>query len=208
MGRITTHVLLTMTIATVWLAPLGAQSAAPRAAATPAERPFAVEEYGRVSCQQFIAARAQRTAPAYNRIMGFVQGYLTAANRYEPDTFDLSPWHNAAAFDLILEKHCSAQPNEPLVVVLQKMVGAFRPMRVAKASAMVKVSNDKGTAYVYDTVLRRSETYLKARGFYAGPINGADSPALREAFAKFQQDKGFTPTGIPDPATLWTLLNP
>lgn len=169
---------------------------------------FAVEEYGRVNCEQFISARQKREAPAYNRIMGFVQGYLTAANRYEPDTFDLSPWHNAAAFDLILDKHCRDRPKDTLVGTLQMMVSAFRPLRVAKSSDMVRVSDGKATTYVYDTILRRSEMFLKARGYLTGQGTGAYTPELREAFRKFQQDKGLSPTGMPDPATLWTLLNP
>src|SRR3546814_13851448 len=63
----------------------------------------AVEDAGRALCPVFVKARAEKSE-AYARYVGFIEGYLTAANRYEPNTFDLTPWHNANAFALILYK--------------------------------------------------------------------------------------------------------
>lgn len=194
---------------------LGVMAQAPVAIASDGQ--FAVEEYGRVGCAEFTAARTNKDGAAYARIMGFVQGYLTAANRYEVDTFDLSPWHNAPAFDLILDKHCQDKPKDTLVATLQMMVSAFRPLRVAKPSPIVKVSDGQKYLFVYDAILRRAEMVLKARGYLAAttipaaattPQPYAYTPVLREAFRKYQTDKGLDPTGLPDTATLWTLLNP
>lgn len=179
---------------------------------------FAIEEYGRVSCEQFATARLNKEGASYARIMGFVQGYMTAANRYEPDTFDLSPWHNAPAFDLILDKHCKDKPKDTLVTTLQLMVSSMRPLRVAKPSPLVKVSDGQNYMLVYEAILRRSEMVLRARNYLISPTPAAatDEPAgpyvfkpeLREAFRKYQHDKGLPATGMPDTATLWTLLNP
>src|SRR3546814_21201959 len=71
---------------------------------------FAVEEAGRALCPVFVKARAEKSE-AYARYVGFIEGYLTAANRYEPNTFELTPWHNANAFALILSKHCQKEEN-------------------------------------------------------------------------------------------------
>lgn len=169
---------------------------------------FAVETFGRVNCTEFMSVRKNRASVEYARIMGFVSGYLTAANRYEPDTFDLSPWHNSVAFDLIIEKHCAEHGTDTLVGTLQRMVSSFRPIRVAKYSDLVRVGDGQGSAILYQTILQRAQTYLKAGGLFAGEPDGRDSPQFREAIRAFQQGKGLTATGIPDPATLWTLLNP
>ena len=202
------------------LAALAAALSSVPAAAQNAE--FAVEEYGRVSCAQFNTAHLNKEGVAYARIMGFVQGYLTAANRYETDTFDLSPWHNAPAFDLILDKRCKDRPKDTLIATLQLMVSSFRPLRVAKPSPMVKVSDGKGGyMLVYDTILRRAEAVLKARGLLGAaritpaaatmggkPVAYDYSPEVREAFRKYQEAKGLDQTGMPDTASLWLLLNP
>src|SRR3546814_10389891 len=89
---------------------------------------FAVGEAGRALCPVFVKARAEKSE-AYARYVGFIEGYLTAANRYEPNTFDLTPWHNANAFALILYKHCQKEENakDALAMVAQKLVLAMKP---------------------------------------------------------------------------------
>jgi hypothetical protein len=169
---------------------------------------FAVEGSGRIGCTQFNTAYKNQESAEYQRIIGFVDGYLTAANRYEPNTFDLSPWHNGVAFGLILNKHCGDHPEDTLVSTLQRMVTSFLPIRLAKFSQLVEVGDDKYKTVVYDAILRRAQSVLKMRGLYQGEEDGKFTPVLREAFRRFQEQNGLTPTGIPDPATLWTLLNP
>lgn len=169
---------------------------------------FAVEGSGRATCAQFVSARKDQQSRDYRTIIGFVEGYLTAANRYEPQTFDLSPWHNEAAFGLILEKHCADHPQETLVSALQRLVIGLRPVRVAQFSKLVEVGDGTNRALVYETILKRAQAMLKTRGLYRGAEDGAFSPALRDALKQFQQQQKLNATGIPDPATLWTLLHP
>ncbi len=178
------------------------------ASADNGSRQFAVEGSGRLDCATFIAARADKGSAEYQRLIGFVEGYLSAANRYEPNTFDLSPWHNAAAFDLILEKHCSENPDDIIVSAVQKMVGAFRPVRVAEFSPLVEVGAGENRAFVYQTILKRAQSALSARGLYRGQEDGVFSPQMRDALIAFQRGANLYETGVPDPATLWTLLNP
>jgi hypothetical protein len=169
---------------------------------------FAVEGSGRLDCAAFVAARTDKGSAEYQRLIGFVEGYLSAANRYEPNTFDLSPWHNAAAFDLILEKHCSENQGDTIVSVVQKMVGAFRPVRVAEFSPLVEVGAGEKRAFVYQAILKRAQAALGARGLYHGAEDGVFSPQMRDALLAFQRSADLYETGVPDPATLWTLLNP
>lgn len=171
-------------------------------------RQFAVEGAGMLTCQRFVEARSDTTSPDYQRMIGFIEGYLSAANLYEPDTFDLTPWHNAAALDLIVENHCSQHPEDRLVGVTQRMVGGLRPFRIARFSQMLEVGDGQNRAFVYETILRRAQAALQLRGLYSGPEDGTYTPALRQAFRDFQHSVGLNETGVPDPATLWKLLNP
>lgn len=179
-----------------------------RASAENGSQQFAVEGAGRLDCATFIAARADKGSAEYQRFIGFVEGYLSAANRYEPNTFDLSPWHNAAAFDLILDNHCSDNPEDIIVSVVQKMVGAFRPVRVAEFSPLVEVGVGENRAFVYQAILKRAQAALITRGLYSGAEDGVFSPQMRDALLAFQRSASLYETGVPDPATLWTLLNP
>lgn len=187
---------------------LAAAAIGASAAAQDNARQFAVEGAGMLTCARFVAARADTTSPDYQRMIGFIEGYLSAANLYEPDTFDLTPWHNAAALDIIVGNHCAEHPEDRLVGVTQRMVGGLRPIRVARFSPMLEVGDQQHRTFVYETILRRSQAALQLRGLYSGPEDGTYTPALREAFSAFQRSVDLDPTGVPDPATLWKLLNP
>lgn len=184
-----------------------AGSAAAQAQSPPNEQ-FAVEGAGRLNCKIYTSARSDKGSAEFQRLIGFVEGYLSAANRYEPNTFDLTPWHNAAAFDLILEKHCAENPDEVLVSVLQKMVGALRPIRVAQFSPLIEVGAGENRAYVYQVILQRTQSALRNRGLYRGADDGNYSAEMRDALRTFQRQVKLDETGVPDPATLWKLLNP
>lgn len=181
---------------------------APSHAEEPTDNSFAVEGAGRLDCAAFNSARANRASPDYQRIIGFVEGYLTAANRYEDNTFDLTAWHNAAALDLILDSHCTENQDDTLVSVVQRMVTGFRPVRIATFSPMVEVGDGRHSAIVYKSILGRAQAALKRRGLYNGEETELFSPEMREALIQFQRQSSLNETGVPDPATLWTLLNP
>lgn len=170
---------------------------------------FAVEEAGRALCPVFVKARAEKSE-AYARYVGFIEGYLTAANRYEPNTFDLTPWHNANAFALILYKHCQKEENakDALAMVAQKLVLAMKPFRLADFSKMVEVGEGADNALLYETVLKRAQTELSRKGLYRGEVDGKFSASTKAALTEFQRLAKLQPSGIPDPATLWVLLNP
>ena len=190
----------------IGLALLAITTAAP-ATAQDAKR-FAVEGPGMMTCAAFNAARADKGSAEYQRLLGYVEGYLTAANRYEPNTYDLTPWHNAVAFDLILDNHCTDHAEEQLVTVVQRLVTAMKPFRVAQPSTLVEVGDGTNSAYVYETIVKRAQAALKLKGLYRGAEDGEYSPAMRDALLAFQSDANLTRTGVPDPATLWTLLSP
>ena len=190
------------------LAAIAMLGSAGAAGAQDAIKQFAVEGPGQLDCAEFLSSREDRSSPEYQRFIGFVEGYMSAANRYEPNTFDLTPWHNAAGFDLIMENHCRTHPDEAIVGVVQKMVVALKPVRVANFSPVLEVGTNEYRAQVYEAILKRTQAALKIKGYYGGAESGVYDDQLRNALLQFQQAENLTRTGVPDPATLWTLLNP
>lgn len=168
---------------------------------------FAVEDGGRVMCATFTKASAQKSE-SYHRYVGFVEGYLTAANRYEPNTFDLTPWHTPAALALILASHCKKYPKENLAMAAQRLVISMAPVRLASFSKLLEVGEANKKTVVYATILKRAQSELARKGLYRGELNGEFTPGFRAALTQFQTLAKLDPTGIPDTATLWVLLNP
>jgi hypothetical protein len=168
---------------------------------------FAVEESGRMPCPAFIAARAAKNA-SYERALGFIEGYLSAANRYEPNTFDLAPWQNAAAFGMILEAHCKKQGSDTLGMATQRLVGALQPLRLAEPSKLIEVGDGQRKVILYEMILKRAQSALARKGLYRGTATGLFDQPTKLAFASFQKSVSLDQTGLPDPATLWMLLNP
>lgn len=168
---------------------------------------FAVERPGQALCSRFMRAK-EANGTEYSRLLGFVEGYLSAANRYEPNTFDLTPWHNAQALSLILSKHCEDNPDEPLGVAVQKLVSAMLPLRLASHSNLQRIDSGDNHLEVYEVVMERAQQALASRGLYSGQVDGQYTPAMKSALEKFQRTAGLDPSGLPDTPTLWVLLNP
>jgi hypothetical protein len=170
---------------------------------------FAVEDMGQAKCSAFLKARTEKS-PAYHSYVGFIEGYVTAANRYEPNTFDLTPWHNAEAFGLILAKNCATPGNRDasLAMVAQELVAAMRPLRLADYSDKIAIREGGSRAEVYQTILKRAQLELTRKGLFHGTPDGTFSPDTKLALQEFQKTAKLDPTGVPDAATLWVLLNP
>lgn len=179
----------------------------PNASASTKDGQFAVEDAGRVSCAIFTKASAARNE-AYHRYIGFLEGYVTAANRYEPNTFDLTPWQTPSAIALILGTHCKKHPADNLAMAAQRFVVAMAPIRLATFSNIVEIGTNKNKTYIYTTILKRAQYELMKRGLYRGEPSGKFTPETREAVSQFQTLAKMDPTGVPDTATLWALLNP
>jgi hypothetical protein len=56
-----------------------------------------------------------------------------------------------------------------------------------------------------DDMIRAVQEALRTRQFYYGEVNGVPSPETAEALRRFQEKKGFDPTGLPDEATMRAL---
>jgi hypothetical protein len=177
------------------------------AAAESKDGKFAVEGPGQASCARILRAK-DTNALEYARYLGFMEGYISAANRYEPNTFDLTPWHTSQALTLILTTHCKSHPKDILGVVMQEFVGAMMPLRLASYSAREKIGDDRNHTEVYEAIVKRSQEALARKGLYHGLADGKFSPAMGDALREFQKTARLDPTGIPDTATLWVLLNP
>lgn len=177
------------------------------AAAADLNGQFAMKGVAVLSCSQFIDARAAGGEPA-GHFRNWLDGYLTAANRYEPQTYDAAPWGTSEVLAVVIENHCRQNLEESFALAVQRLVLTMREDRLETASPLQSVTEGGRTILIYEEVLRRVQQRLAERGLYTGQPDGAYGPRTEQAIATFQISEGLDGTGLPDPLTVWKLMKP
>jgi hypothetical protein len=178
----------------------------PPAHASSPDGQFAVKGGGLASCAAFVEARKARS-DAYSRFIGWVEGYITAANRYEADTYDLAPFETAEIYGTILQGHCEKNPTDHVFGVVQRLVVSLNKDRLRVPSDMLRVASKDKVHVVAAEVVKRAQTVLKKQNLYRGEISGAYDKATQDSIGNFQAGVGVPVTGMPDPLTLWLLFS-
>jgi hypothetical protein len=179
---------------------------APLAWAADADGHFAIKGVGLQSCADYLAAREAKS-PQYHQFGGWMNGYLSATNRYEDDTFDLVPWQSTGMLAAWLAGACEKNRDAQFVRVVTLLVNALGEERLRARSALVEYETDEGTDYVYAEVLRRAQQRLVDAGLYEGPFNGQLDTATKDALSRFQAEQDLAATGLPDRRTLPVLFD-
>lgn len=170
-----------------------------------AQQRFAIKDAGLSTCREYLQARDARS-PEYQRFGGWLNGYLTATNRYEPDTFDLAPWQSTGILTAWLAERCRKDPQIPFVRAVAALANKLGADRLRAHSERVTVSNGPASATLYAEVLHAALRRLSALGYSEVALDGRFDPPTRAAIEAFQRDRGLPATGVPDPATLAKLL--
>lgn len=166
---------------------------------------FTVKGAGAVECTRFSAAVRDRGADLIS-FAGWVEGYLSAMNRYEPGIYDMAGWRGTEVMLAALSGYCGANPESGFHEAMVKMAEQMRPNAVADQSAMVTLGKGETQVTVYRETIRRTQAQLALRGHYKGPVDGEWSNATATALRAFQAEKAVPASGLPDQFTLVHLL--
>jgi len=175
------------------------------AAANDSKGNFSMKGAGYLTCQVMVAERSKRSEASF-LIGGWIEGYISAYNRYVEDTYDVTPFESLELLLTVMQKHCEKHPNDRVHAVLNSMLTQLHPDRLRTESERVKITEGKRTTILYRETISRMQTELKQRGLYRGAIDGRYTDATRSALIAFQSDIKFDTTGFPDQTTLWRLL--
>lgn len=167
---------------------------------------FAIKGAGVETCASYLAAR-DRNPGAQAMFMGWLEGYLSAANELTPGVFDVTFWRERDLLAVLLAANCRAEPESRFGVVVRAMVQALRQSPLAEKSDMIEARIGERGVPIYRATLRKVEEALAARGIDPGEVDGLWDDAVRQAIVQFQRSQEeLTPTGLPDQATLAKLL--
>lgn len=175
------------------------------AAAASAKGEFGVKGIGAENCAAFVEASRNKD-PGIAEFGGWVQGYITAVNRYRPDTFDVAPWQSPGLLLSLIHAHCQHNPEHRLFEVVHQLQVVLAEDRLTERSEITEVANGKDKIRIYTQVLKRAQQALIDRGLLQGTADGVYGPKTKTAFEELQKQAGLTVTGLPDQETLFELL--
>lgn len=166
---------------------------------------FAAKGIGASTCERFLEVKANDRA-LYYMYLGWIDGYITASNKYIEDTFDLATWQSTELFATAIETQCKNKPDLQVAAIVDSLTGQLVPGRLTEPSEVVSGEVGDTQFRIYAEVLRRMQRTLANEGFYEGTPDGAYGPATRLAVERFQQEKGIPVTGLPDNLTMFHLF--
>lgn len=165
------------------------------------EGKFAVKGMGLATCEQFLKVRDEK-APQYYQFGGWVNGYLSAVNRYEEQTFDIAPWQSTNLMINLLGRFCEQRKDLPFVQAVRLMVNSLEKDRLTNSVERVEAKVGDKSVYLYEATMRLVQLELTDAGFYNGKPDGKFGRQTRKALEQYQAKMGIPKTGLPDQLTL------
>ncbi len=176
-------------------------------AAADAQGKFTTDGIGAESCQRFIGER-EKKSNFYFMFAGWLDGYMSALNQYTGDTFDITPWESSELLMALIERHCRQNPDDQYIKVVVSLAKTLNNDKLTEESFPVDATVGDKTVRIYQAVMARAQSALKAAGHYAGDVDGQFGPNTQTAFEAFQTAMKIEVTGLPDQQTLLALFRP
>lgn len=173
------------------------------AKAADAKGNFAIEGAGQLKCETYMTLGGENQTE-FATVASWLNGYVTAYNRFAPETFDLTPWQTVQVLLVQLRQYCNANPGAAVEKAASELVNFLSEDRLTRAENMIALSNGKNAVMVYESTRAKIEAALIARDFTIRDVEGGLSLAILE----FQTSKGLPATGLPDQRTLLGLFAP
>ncbi|MEZ5838314.1 MAG: peptidoglycan-binding domain-containing protein [Geminicoccaceae bacterium] len=174
--------------------------------AADSEGRYAVKGAGGIVCKQLadvVAKKDERTL----LLLGWLEGYITAANRHTDKLFDATPWQRVELLAELLTVHCQNRPDQPVYVAVELMLGAMKSTSLKTQSPVETVDIGDGKKLeIYREIMRMAQQRLIDLGHLTGTADGKYGPKTASGFKSFQKSIGLDTNGLPDQATLLNLF--
>lgn len=167
---------------------------------------FAVKGAGGVKCSDYVDAYDNKRA-VLSTFGGWIDGFVTATNHYEPDLFDLAPWQTSDLLAYALTGFCRKNSELSFYQAMLALKTQLLRTGLKQASPAVVAEHAGKAVVVYAVVLKQIRERLVALGKLekmpaVQGFDGATAQALRD----YQSEAGIEQTGVPDQITVSHLL--
>jgi len=167
---------------------------------------YAIEGAGIASCSKFVES-ASKKDNHYYVYGGWVEGFLTASNQHQEQTFDLTPWQSTQLILKIIESICTENPKAKFHQVLNNLVPELSKQRISIGGKFVDIDGKRKYVFQEEVILRMKKA-LTNKQLYTGGLTTEYSDELKNSVIKFQKKIHQNATGLPDQATLFELFKP
>ena len=166
---------------------------------------FAVKGAGKRLCSNFLLAAEQKSTDYY-LYGGWLEGYISAYNRFQPENYDATPWQTTELLLALLQQDCENGKDRHFLTVTNGLLKALFPIRLPAESALVAIDVNDAKSYFYVEILKRAKQRLRKMDYLKDMGSSDFDQATLDAFKHFQRDNGLAQTGVPDQNTLMNLF--
>lgn len=177
----------------------------PRAEAADAKGNFALRGIGSQTCQAMLDELQKQPGSAV-AAASWVLGYISAVNRYEPETFDISPVTDAQSIFNVVVGLCKAHPEVRVQTITNDTLAALGRARVKTDSPLIETKSGNTVASVRVETLTLVQKRLNERGFLKARADGNFGAQTEAAVKDFQKAEKLPVTGVVDSPTIIRLL--
>jgi hypothetical protein len=167
---------------------------------------FALHGVGAQTCQQFMD-EVKKNNPATNELLlSWLAGYMTAANRYVPKTYDVVPAMAPGAYVEMVNNVCAKSPNDRVEAAIAALFRGLSPARITSDSPLIVVQSGQNKIQIRRETFISVQNALMKRKLYRDRPRNEMSRSLETALKAFQKEQNLKETGLPDAATVIRLL--
>jgi len=166
---------------------------------------FAAKGAGRLTCTQYLEIREAKSRDYYVT-GGWLEGYISGVNAFQPKTFDATPWQTTELVLGLLARACEKNPEQRILNLVNQYLREVVTLRLRESSELVSVKSDGKGLLIYKEVLSMAQKRLESLGFEPGATQGETDARTLTALRAYQASKGLPETSLPDQLTLLNLF--
>ena len=170
---------------------------------------FAIRGVGRISCAELSDAVEKKDQQRLSFFGTWLDGYLSGANQFSDNTFDITPWQTTELLLALVGRACAQNPDKNFMAVVGRLVAEMRPLRLTERSAIVKLQTAENVQTQYKAIVERVRLRLIELGYSFAETGIIGENALNELRANllaYQKASNLPPTGNLDQHTLLNLF--
>lgn len=174
--------------------------------AADSEGAFAVKGAGSVTCGELIGALEENSQRGL-LLLGWVEGYVSAANQFVEGVFDFTPWQRAEMTSDLLVNLCDGNRDQAVFRVMGRLLTAMEPSRLDQRSEVETIPAGESVQFeIYRETLKQAQERLIELGHLDGGADGRYGPKTAAAISDFQRAAGVQINSLPDQETLFALF--
>ncbi len=187
------------------IAALSCLSGLPSGKAADDQGEFALRGFGAHACAD-ARTRIEQEPEAAQNALAWLLGYMSAVNRVQADTFDISPIVGGGPMLELLLGLCADNPDALVENVAFELLRTLSIARVPTSSPVVDVEYEGARVQLRQQTLQAMQAALIELDHLSGAADGVYGPQTRLAIQAFQESQEIPETGVPDPVTILRLL--